>query len=147
MTQVEVASLLDPAKVEEMKHFRNIIGNWWGVYHSATELVTPVAEFDSPFHEGRVCFRSRLIRHNYLWDDQAVSGRAAEIVLEQGHPDAPVASEEMAILVNTAHPNKQAVEQLLVMPDSSGHWTEPAFGGIDDKRDFYLTVLNELATR
>src|SRR5690606_33326269 len=97
---VEVEELCNPKAVTETRKF-NAKGNWWGVYDHAISQMTLGRLFDSPFDdEPKMLYRSTTTTHEYLWDQQAIDGKATEIVLEKYDIQAPRSFREvMAILI------------------------------------------------
>ena len=123
--------------------------HWIGVYHSAREHVVRGERYATPpgfaqkliAKDGKELYRSRVLLHEFLWDEQAVSGRRWEVVLERGRTDEPKFEELMAMLGDPAEPQDG---QMLVMKSDDGTWFEP--NGLEAyKREFYLETLGCLA--
>jgi hypothetical protein len=133
---------LDPQAFAEKSPSLDLIGQWWGVYHRGIGALTLGRFFHSPFTNTAQFYRSRYTQHEFLWDEQARTGSATEIVLERLNLHKPTFDEVMAMLVR--HSGQE--EQALIMRTDEG-WAEPPFNHDHLERDFNLAVLRELATR
>ncbi len=127
--------------ISTAEYRKNIKGKWWGVYHHGREVTSLGRLFDNPFESNNPfrLFRTIITHHVFCWDEQAMTGSATEVVLEQLTDQG--FSEQAAILSSDkgTGPN-----QRLVLATERG-WVEPAYDGIDDRRDFCLLVMAELA--
>lgn len=125
--------------------------NWFGVRHYATKKLGIGDFFHSPFSGHVEIYRSWVIEHDYLWDEQALDGTATEVVLERLRQGTASFEEEAALFVDgqSFKRSKESAnsEQRLVIRNDQGEWREPLFGEPDDRRDFCLMVMSELATR
>lgn len=125
----------------------DVISDWWGVHHR-TETTTSVGQlFKVPFDEDPLrLFVKKSIKHNYLWDEQAVEGVAFETVLSRlsmgGFKDVAAFLEvPQGRIADTERTSP--VQRFVVLQNDE--WVEPRYGEIDDVRDFYLLLLGELA--
>lgn len=103
---------------------------WWGVYHTACtqttapkQLVSPAPSFfGMPPGMLPEYFRTQHYSHSYLWDQQAMDGRAWEVVLERSVADNDVWVDVMAIM-GRGVPEKSTEQQLTMRRGIE--WEEP----------------------
>lgn len=141
MDAIEWRQVQKPSAVQR-NHFSNLKGEWWGTFHAGHEVTSFDRVFQSPFEsESSGLYRTATTHHRYIMGDQKTSGQryATEIVLKQC---ADGAEKERAALLSLGR-DGYSTQRFMIAP--SGTWIEPEFDGVDDRRDFYLLLITELA--
>lgn len=143
----ELHTVLNPRTVTEETRY-SARGGWWGVYHKVVEKATIGKVAPDIFGNGaNGMFRYRLLEHDYLWDEQALSGRASEVILEQyqfgGGSDT---FDAIAKLLYQRPAFKTQASQRLLLLDGDGVREPRPLCEIDDYRDYCLLLMGEIAT-
>lgn len=152
LDSVQVQEILSPRAVTNVSRNYNAMGNWWGARHIAKETTVLPQDFEMPGGRGEFIYRSRIIRHDYLWDEQAVGGHAYEVILERRQATSLREGfyPDMALLMQPSSGWAMDTQRLVLSePAGAERWVEPETdpGEINDALDFRLLVLSELATR
>lgn len=149
-----VEKILDPEAIAEEIKERDITGRWWGAKHWASAKITETVELTVPrTRHQRIWgqpaltspFSTKVIKHEYSWDEQALRARKREVVLRDvSEPGSP--KEVAAMLVGEKRDiwtsgGFDFESQKLVLADADGNWLEPNYGGTDRMRDFYLGAM------
>ena len=150
LDDAEVALLKNPTSVKERVTDQNYKGKWWGVYHRVDRISTRPRLFVDPTNGGReILYGSTLLKHSYLWDQQAMSGSAHEVILTRMRTDFTQYKNVLSLLF-TRGANGASDEQRLAIAQfgdfESIQWSEPAKPA-SEKVDFQLAVLRSLATQ
>lgn len=144
LTASEWEQISNPSEIVDERSGR-VRSGWWGEWHHIKRTMTIGRLFDTPFDDDPFrLYRMIIDQHTYLWDRQALEGRATEVVLERltEHGFA----EYAALLCKKSFGwNDEAAEGQRLLVAYDGEYTEPEFSGIDDRRDFCLLVMAELA--
>lgn len=150
LSKGEVEAVIDPVPEARAAVLRekDVKGRWWGVYHHAKEIATQEQWIDSPYDGGTTIYASRLLIHRYLWDEQATSGRAHEIVLGRWVEEEKDYRETAALLIEGhLFDRSRHARQQLVIRNEDGEWEGAQFEPyLDETRAmFYVAVMAELS--
>lgn len=144
LSQTSLNQMLNVVSIAHKEPVRNVKNNWWGARHTASSMLTYSDLFKPPTDKNPQVYRACIIDHWYVWDSQAMSGRATELVLEklQTYKRRPFA-EVMAILIRDDH--RPEAQEVII--DQDGEWVEPSFSERDELTSFYFDVFAKLATK
>ncbi len=146
LSDIEVRQIVKPSAVFEGQRLATNAG-WWGVYHHATSKRSfpLVLDSDSDFAGS---YNTQTIKHDYLWDHQALSGRAFEVVLEKAVdtslPHHPIARLLLPLQSYPRDGRGECSLQHLMIRDDEGGWIVPQQTDDNSVATKYLEMISQL---